>query len=134
MARTNVPTTTLTPNNGTAAPAGTAIDVTNGMNVQFPAISIPAAPTLADCILVVSNTVASAKTVIIRAGQGGGINAGPAFRAGIGDLTVNLPASSTVYVGPLESARFSQNDGSLNVDFGAATAGTVTAIVRPIRW
>lgn len=134
MARTNLPLTTLVPNSGIAVPAGTTIDQSNGMNIQIPANTIPAAPDTDNLVLVVANSVAAPKTVIVRAGAGGGVTPGAAFRAGLGDLTVTVAASSSAYVGPLESARFLQLDGSLNVDFGASAAGTIIALIMPERF
>lgn len=134
MARTNLPLSMLTPNNAIAAPAGTAVDVTNGMNVAIAANTIPAAPDLDSLVLVVNNTFAGTKVVTIRAGVGGGVTPGPAFRAGMGDLAVTVAASSTAYIGPLDSSRFAQLDGSLSVDFAAGTTGTITALMMPERF
>lgn len=63
-------------------------------------------------------------------GSGGNfvINAGdypPAIAAGQGDLTVAMSASTTYWIGPLESGRFIQSDGSLT--FSSAVGSTVTA-------
>ena len=134
MARTNLPLTALAANSSIAAPTGTAIDATNNMNVAIPTSTIPATPDVNNMVLLVSNTVASSKVVTVRAGVGGGVTPGPAFRSGIGDLAITIPASSTVYIGPLETARFAQLDGSLNIDFAAATTGTITALIMPERF
>jgi hypothetical protein len=129
MARTNLPTHSLVPNGAIAAPAGTAIDATNGMNIVFPTTGIPAGPNGADLFLIVNNTYTAAENVTIDAG----VNP-PAFRNGIGALVVSVGASGTEYIGPFDTARFAQSDGSLNLDFGAAMTGTVTAIIMPRRW
>lgn len=130
MARTNLPLSTLVPNGVLPIPAGTVIDQTNGMNVQLPTTAIPAAPGMADLFLYVATTNAANDNVIIRAG----VNP-PAFRSGMGDLTVVAPtANGGGVVGPLESARFAQSDGSINIDFGAGTTGKITAFIRPSRW
>src|SRR5579875_3439268 len=134
MARTNLPQTAWSPNGSIAAPTATAIDAVNGMNVQVPNTGVPAASTMANCILQVSNTAAAAYNVTIDAGVGGGPTPGPAYRSGKGSLIVNVPASSTVFIGPFESARFAQLDGSLNIDFQSGMTGTITAFVMPARW
>jgi hypothetical protein len=127
MARTNLPLSALVANGGLADPAGTAIDVTNGMNVAIPATSIPSGSGLDKLILRVANTAGAAKNTIVRKGVDP-----PAFRASIGDLTVQVPATTGVrWIGPFEIARFAQSDGSLNIDFEAATAGTITAFIAP---
>lgn len=130
MARTNLPTSTLPGQAmaGLADPAGTAIDAANGMNIALASGAIPAAPTARNLFLRVANTAASAKNVIVRAGA-----LPPAFRSGLGDLTVNVTNATTKWIGPLESSRFSQADGSINVDFDAGTTGTITAFLAPER-
>lgn len=133
MARTNLPPTSLTSNGAVLNSAGTAIDATNGMNVQLPASSVPANSGADRLVLYVQNTAAATKTVIVRAGVGGGATPGQAFRSGLGDFTSgNLSASTgTAFIGPLESARFAQSDGSINVDFASGTTGTVWALLLP---
>src|SRR5579872_1123233 len=101
MARTNIPLSTLVPNGGLAAPAGTAIDVANGMNAQFPSTGLPAGNGIGDALLWVNNTFAGTKVVTSRAGVGGGTTPGAAYRSGLGDLTFTVPASSAAYIGPL---------------------------------
>lgn len=133
MARTNLPPTSLTSNGAVLNSAGTAIDATNGMNVQLPTSSVPANSGADRLVLYVQNTAAATKTVIIRAGVGGGATPGQAFRSGLGDFTSgNLSASTgTAFIGPLESARFAQSDGSINVDFASGTTGTIWALLLP---
>lgn len=133
MARTNLPLTTLAPNSSIAGPAGTNVDVTNGMTIALPSTAIPASPDSDTLFLVVNNTAAAAKAVTVRAGVGGGATPGPAFRSGIGDLAVSVGAGATRWIGPLESARFAQLDGSINVDFEAGTTGTIIAAILPVR-
>lgn len=133
MARTNLPLTNLTGNGSVLNNAGTAIDATNGMNIALPATSIPSSSDADMLVLYVQNTTASTKTVTVRAGVGGGITPGPAFRSGMGDFTTgNLSASTgTAFIGPLETARFAQLDGSINIDFAASMTGTVWALLVP---
>lgn len=127
MARTNLPLTPLDPINAVTAPAGTAIDPVNGMNIQMAAGTVPSAPTAWDLIIVYNNTFAGAKSIIVRAGANP-----PSQRAGKGDLTISN-TTQVSYVGPFEPARYMQNDGSINVDFTASTTGTVIAFVLPHR-
>ena len=126
MARTNLPITDLAGNAGVAE-ATTAIDVANGMNVAVASEAVPAKGEAQDIILIVDNTAAAAYNTIVRAGAG----PVPAFRASLGDLTVNVAAAGTVFIGPFESARFAQSDGSLNVDFAAGMTGTIVALRVP---
>lgn len=49
----------------------------------------------------------------------------PALASGQGDLTVAMEASKTYTIGPFESGRFIQSDGSLT--FSSAVAATVMA-------
>lgn len=50
----------------------------------------------------------------------------PAIAAGQGDLAVTVGFGKTVFIGPLESGRFIQNDGSLSFT-ASPTTGTVVA-------
>lgn len=137
MARTSVTPTNLTGNGGIDIPAGTTINstlVTNGVNIPLSATGIPAAPQARDLFLYITNTAGADKTVTVRAGVGGGSTPGQAFRSGIGDLAVTChTASGGCIVGPLESARFAQLDGSINVDFGTGLTGAFTAFLMPTR-
>lgn len=126
MARTNLPTSTLAGEALLTDPAGTAIDQANGMNVALASGAIPSAPSVNLLLLRVANSAAGAHNVIVRAGV-----YPPAFRSGLGDLTLSVPAGATRWIGPLEGARHVQADGSLNVDFDAGTTGTITAFLVP---
>lgn len=137
MARTSVTPINLTGNGSIDIPAGTTIDstlVTNGVNIPITSTGLPAGPQLRDLFLYITNTAGADKTVTVRAGVGGGATAGPAFRSGMGDLAVTChTASGGCLVGPLESARFAQLDGSLNVNFGTGLTGVFTAFLMPTR-
>lgn len=126
MARTNLPVTDLAGNAGVLETT-TAIDATNGMNIVLAAETIPAKGDAQDVILLVNNTYTAPENCIVRAGAG----PVPAFRASLGDLTVAVTNATTQIIGPFESARFAQADGSLNVDFSAAMTGTIVAIRVP---
>lgn len=133
MARTNLPLTNLTANGAVLNNAGTAIDATNGMNIQLPTNTVPAPGDADHLVLYVQNTTAATKTVTVRAGVGGGPTPGPAFRSGLGDfVSGNLSATTgTAFVGPLDPSRFLQTDGSINIDFASGTTGTVWAVLVP---
>ena len=136
MARTNLPTTALVPNNAVLNPASTALDAANGMNIQIVTNGVPAGGNLDDLILLVTNTTATSKAVTIRAGSNVNALNVPAFRAAIGDL-VTQPLTATTgsaYLGPFDISRFQQPDGSLNIDFAAGMTGTVTALLKPKRF
>jgi hypothetical protein len=135
MTATNLPLTTLVPNGSLDIPAGTAIDQSNGMTIALPATAIPAAPNIDHLFLFVATTNGADKTVTVKAGVGGGATPGPAFRSGLGDLTVTAHAASGgCVIGPLESARFAQTDGSVLLAFQSGIAGTITAFIMPSRW
>jgi hypothetical protein len=53
----------------------------------------------------------------------------PALRAGLGALDTVIAQNATKIIGPLESARFIQDDGSLSVTFTPAS-GTLAATIR----
>ena len=114
MARTAVPLTDLTAATSLVDPAGTTADQPNGHTVTG------ARPEV--LVLRVKNTTAGALNAIVRAGV-----QPLAPSSGQGDLTVSVAASGTVWIGPLESARFLQNDGSISLDLQTGFAGNVTA-------
>jgi hypothetical protein len=129
MARTNLPVSAFVANSATGLtdPAGTTIDQANGMNVVMTTETVP--PTydaMRGFFLRVHNTAAGTQHVIIRAGKNP-----PSFRADLGDLTVAVATTATVWVGPLDMSVYAQADDSVNVDFDAGTTGTVTAFVAP---
>jgi hypothetical protein len=140
MARTNLPLTSLNPKTPTLNNAGTAIDAANGMNIALASNAIPSTASGDRLVLYVQNTFAGTKTVTVRAGAGVAApsNFGygypvPSQEQGLGDLvTGNLTASTgTAFIGPFETARFVQLDGSINVDFAASMTGTIWAVLLP---
>lgn len=110
MARTAVTPTPLLVNSSAAAPAATNTGSGAGNGVT---ISAPSAPEL----LVLKVVATNAGTVSVKAGTGVA-----AISAGQGDLTVALTSAQEAMIGPFESARFQQADGSLAVDFSAVMA------------
>lgn len=120
MARTAVAVTDLSALAGTlnpsvADPAGTTADPTNGHTVTGVRPEV--------LLWRVSNTTAGALNVTLRAGT-----QPLAPSSGQGDLVVSVPATTgVVWIGPCESARFLQADGSVSLDLAAGFAGKVTA-------
>lgn len=119
MARTAVTINTVTQNTALSNPTETAIDATNSHVLS------PGSTPLEEIFLRIVNTTASTKTVTVKAG----VNP-PALAAGQGDLVVSLTAGNVtpqVAIVQLESGRFLQSDGTVNVDIAASTTGTITA-------
>lgn len=114
----------LTADAAITQPAGDSID-TNGT------VPIALGSKMGRVIIEVINTDDAALTFKVLAGD-----QPPAFRAGIGDLSVALAATGSPtdkrIVGPFDSSRFAQDDGKLNVSFTAAT-GAPAATVRVYR-
>lgn len=123
MPRTNVTPVKRVANSSVAEPAGTTIDatlVTNGVRIVN--------PDWRSMVVVVANTAGADKVVTIQSGDEGG----GAIKQSQGDLTVTVVATSGVrQIGPLESARFSQADGSCWVDFASGTTGTIKVVQNP---
>lgn len=104
----------LSPNNSTAATTGAATGSTNIVS----AAGVP----LEEIMLVATVTTATTN-VTVKAGD-----YPPALSAGQGDLVVAAPVGVT-YIGPFTSARFMQDDGTMNVNV-ATSANVVLAVVR----
>lgn len=119
MARTAVPYSTLPGNAALTDPAGTALDATND--------HVIANAETERTLLRVTNTHGSPHVFTVKAGT-----YPPALASGQGDLAVTVAATTGVqWIGPFESGRFLQNDGSLLLDVEAAHAGTITAFKLP---
>lgn len=119
MPRTNVPVVTLS-SAGAATNAGTAADVANGhvVTVDFP---------LEELVLRFTNTNGTDRVATIAAGD-----SPPAGSAGQGGLAITVPATTgDMTVAGLESARYIQSDGTLNIDLAASFAGAVRAFRVP---
>lgn len=106
-------------NAATAWGSGTTLSATND------AVVAPGSDTQG-LLLRITNTHGSDHVVTIKAGANP-----PAFRAGMGDLTVTVPATSGDVVVALESARFVQADGKINIDIETNHAGTIWAMRLP---
>lgn len=119
MARDAIPIVQSVINAGTAEGAGVAINPTNGGNIAIDGVTDRH-------LLIILNSFAGAKNVTIKAGI-----YPPAFRQGLGDLVIACPQSTQRQIIPLESARFAQADGTINVDFEAAMTGTAFCVKLP---
>lgn len=119
MATTQVPYDDLVPNSNLEDPAGTTTVVAPTNNMQIS----DAVPELT--VLRVVNTGAE-QDITIKAGDNP-----PALAAGQGDLVVTVAATTGVeFIGPFESGRFLQSDGSVLIEAETVDA-TITAFRVP---
>lgn len=119
MARTAVSYSNLLPNSDIADPAGTAISSGAGNGGQVAA----ARPELT--LIRLSNASGGSGTATLKAGT-----YPPALAAGQGDVTVTVANSATRWLGPVESGRFLQSDGSLIVETSVAMTMTAFRVPR----
>lgn len=119
MARDAVTVTSLASGVAVTAPAGTAINPTNGAVIN-------AAGNTGRLLLRITNTNGTDRVATIKAGTNP-----PALRAALGDLAITVPATTGDKLFVVESARFMQADGSIIVDFGASMAGIISAVRLP---
>lgn len=115
MARAALTPTTINPNVGNADPAGTAsvAGAGNGFSVPYQGGK--------HLLLRVSNASGGSGTVTILAGS-----QPSAIASGQGSLVDTVANGATRWIGPLESARFQQPDGTLAIE--TSVVMTVTAI------
>lgn len=123
MPRTAVVPRALVANGNLIGTSGaTTIDatlVTNGVSVTG---AIPE-----QTVIRVTNTEASTNTVTVQSGA-----VPPALAGGLGDLVVTVAATTGVqFIGPLESGRFMQADGSLWLDFESGMTGSIDILTVP---
>lgn len=108
---------------GLADPAGTATVAGAGNGLQVPATSGGGSHP-ERTVLRVSNASGGSGTISLLAG------AQPlAIASGLGNLTATVANSATTWLGPFESGRFEQNDGSLILE--SSVVMTVTAFLVP---
>ena len=143
MARTPITTglVALTADTAALAPTAQAADATNGNIVPFTVGSSYGAHGV---ILQVINADSSAHTVILRSGGYTGAASGSAnsgivapqntvfTQSTVGDLSVVVAANTTRYIPSLTTGRFTQSDGSLWIDWSAATSMTIIVLQQPI--
>lgn len=122
MARTAVAYSNFVPNGSVADGSLTAVTLNPGTNNGHTIAK--AVPELTVLRVAVG---ATGGNVTVKAGT-----YPPALAAGQGDLVVACTANTISWIGPLESGRFLQSDGSLLVDVAAAVVpGTITALRVP---
>lgn len=122
MATTNLTYSDLVANSHLAQPAGTALVAapTNNMKIA------DAEPELT--VLRVSNTDDDTNLdLTVKAGD-----MPPALGAGLGDLVVEVAFGTVEFIGPFESGRFLQSDGSMLIE-AETTTGAITVLRVPRR-
>lgn len=112
--------TPLVGNGRVAAPTPAAITADNTYQ------SVPIARIPSDTIVLQVVVATAPTTVTIKAGQ-----QPQAIAAGLGDLVFTSLAVGTHFIGPLESGRFQQNDGSLSIKAATAANVSVAALQLP---
>lgn len=117
MARDAIPITALVTGDGIAQGAGVAISATNGGKVSVKGRT-------RRIVLHIKATSAGG-TITVQEGV-----YPPAFRQGIGDV-VKVVAGTTETLFVLESARHTQADGDVWVDYQSGFAGTAFAYELP---
>ncbi len=114
MARTAIPVVVLS-RTGAATDAGTVADPTNDHYFN------PGGYPLEEFVIRFTNTNGTDRVATIVAGDNP-----PASSAGQGNLDITVPATTgDMTVCGLESARFIQDDGMVNIDLAASFAGAV---------
>jgi hypothetical protein len=126
MARTAVPLSVLIPNGELADPAGTSVTAGAGNGGQIPDVSPNRRQSFPELIMLrIANASGSTGTATVKAGTNP-----PSLAAGQGDLTsTNILTATSRFMGPFESGRFIQPDGSLIVE--TTQAMTITAFKFP---
>jgi hypothetical protein len=132
VARTTLAYSILGQNAVLNLPSATNADASNGMNIPVPKVSSPgAADSIDRLLLYVVNGDSADHTCTVRSATGSPVGT----RGGSGDLVSTIShTAGGGWIGPLDATRFAQSDGSVNVDFSAATSMTITAYMIPARW
>lgn len=125
MPRTAVAYSNLVANSELADPAGTAISSGAGNGGQVPATSSPrSVPELT--VIRLANASGGAGTATVLAGT-----SPPALAAGQGNYTTTSIANgASRWIGPFESGRFLQSDGSLIVETSVNMTMTAFRVPR----
>lgn len=123
----NLTVTDLTANDLTAQPVGDTIDTDGTVPILAADLSGATDRLL---IEITNDDAVNGLDVTVEHGDNP-----PAVREGVGSLAESLAASGVGILGPLEGARFLQNDGTLRIAFatdgGANAAATVRAYLLP---
>lgn len=123
MARTAIVPRSLIKNSSLNSATGpTTIDATLVTNGVVVANAWPER-----LLIRVTNTEGSTNTVTVKAGD-----KPPALRSGQGDLVVTVAATTGAqYIGPFESDKYLQDDGSILIDFETAMTGLIDILQLP---
>jgi hypothetical protein len=125
MARVALPYNNLVPNSNLADPTGVATVAGAGNGLQVPSITAGQTRSFPELTLLrVANASGGSGTCTVKAGTNP-----PSLAAGQGDLTVTVANSTTAWIGPFESGRFIQPDGSMAIE--SSVVMTVTAFKVP---
>jgi hypothetical protein len=125
MARVALPYSTLVSNGNLLDPTGVATVAGAGNGLQTPDISPNRRQSVPELTLLrVANASGGSGTISVLAGTNP-----PNVAAGQGNLTVTVANTTTQWVGPFESNRFIQSDGSLIME--TSVVMTVTAFKVP---
>ena len=125
MAAVARPYDNLVANSNLADPAGAATVAGAGNGFRIPSITAGSTRSYPEqTLLRVSNASGGSGTVTVKAGPNP-----PALAGGQGDLVTTMANSATQWVGPFESGRFIQSDGSMLVE--SSVIVTVTAFRIP---
>jgi hypothetical protein len=120
MATTQLTYTNLPPNSGVVNPTGTTLVAAPTNDMQL-ANAVPEQTVLR----VLNNDDDTALTLTVKAGD-----SPPALAAGQGDLAVTVAFGTTHFIGPFESGRFIQSDGSMMIT-SSTTTGTIAVLKVP---
>jgi hypothetical protein len=121
------PYDSLIANSNLVDPAGAATVAGAGNGFRIPSITAGSTRSFPEqTLLRVSNASGGSGTVTVKAGPNP-----PALAGGQGDLVTTVANSTTQWVGPFESGRFIQSDGSLLVE--SSVVVTVTAFLIPAK-
>jgi len=125
MARVALPYSALVANSNLADPTGVATVAGAGNGLQVPDISPNRRQAFPErTLLRVANASGGSGTISILAS-----NNPPNVAGGQGNLTVTVANSTTQWIGPFESNRFLQSDGSMILE--TSVVMTVTAFNAP---
>jgi hypothetical protein len=125
MARTAVPYSNLIPNGFLADPAGVAVTAGAGNGGQIPSAG-PSRSLPELTVIRCANGSGGPGTATLLAGSNP-----PALAAGQGNLTSgSIPTGTAGWLGPFESGRFIQGDGTLVVETSVAMTLTAFRIPR----
>lgn len=117
MAVTTITATALAVNTASAdlpVTAGTAINASNTMRIAYPREG--------KLFLVLNNTYAGSKVVTVKAGA--------YISEGIGDYAITMAQDDVVFL-VVDSSRFKDFDGYINLSFAASMTGFVQAFSLP---